>query len=277
MATPNRAQIDRPDRASIAATWIGHSTFLLQVAGLNILTDPIFSPYCSPFPIPRLRRAVPPALTIRELPPLDLILLSHAHYDHLDHPSLRQLGPSIPIACPLGLGSVLHRWGFPQAVEFGWGDRGELGAAQIISLPVQHGAARTAFDRNATLWCGWMLDISGRRIFFAGDTGYAPYFPDLLAQFAPVDLALLPIGAYAPRWFMQPLHMNPTEAVQTHGDLRAQVSIAMHWGTFRLTDEPLDAPPAQLRHALALSSIPESAFRIAGFGETIALSPGPPS
>jgi N-acyl-phosphatidylethanolamine-hydrolysing phospholipase D len=216
-------------------------------------------------------------LTIRELPPIDLILISHSHYDHLDLPSLRELGPSIPIACPLGLSRLLHRWGFPKAVEYGWGDRGELGDARLICLPAQHGAARTLFDRDATLWCGWMLEIGGRRIFFAGDTGYAPYFSELFAPLAPVDLALLPIGAYAPRWFMRPLHINPSEAVLLHRDLRARVSIAMHWGTFRLADEPLDAPPAQLRNVLANSSISEPEFRIARFGETIALSSGTPS
>jgi N-acyl-phosphatidylethanolamine-hydrolysing phospholipase D len=150
-------------------------------------------------------------------------------------------------------------------------DSGELEEARLSCLPVQHGAARTLFDRNATLWCGWMLEIGSRKIFFAGDTGYAPYFPELFALFAPVDLALLPIGAYAPEWFMQPLHMNPAEAVKVHCDLRSRTSIAMHWGTFRLTDEPLASPPAELRDVLARSSIPESEFRIVSFGETITL------
>jgi N-acyl-phosphatidylethanolamine-hydrolysing phospholipase D len=251
------------------ATWIGHSTFLIQIAGLSILTDPIFSDYCSPWPMRRLRRAFPPALAIPDLPPIDLILLSHCHYDHLDRLSLRQLGHSTPIACPLGLGAVLRRWGFEKVIEYGWGDQGELGDLKLCCLPVQHGAARTPFDHNMTLWCGWLLEIAGRKIFFAGDTGYAPYFPELFGRFAPVDLSLLPIGAYAPDWFMHPLHLNPAEAVQVHRDLGSRLSVAMHWGTFQLTDEPPGDPPAVLREALARHSTPESEFRVAGIGETV--------
>ena len=274
VVAPNRELIEHPNPERINVTWVGHSTFLVQVAGFNILTDPIFSEYCAPWPISRLRRTVPPGLAISQLPPIDLVLISHSHYDHLDRSSLLQLGCGIPIACPLGLTSHLQRWGFANAVEFGWGDEGEFGGVHITCLPGQHGSARTPFDRDATLWCGWLLNIGGRKIYFAGDTGYALYFADLFPRFAPVDLALLPIGAYAPRWFMQPLHLNPEEAVQVHSDLRAHVSIAMHWGTFRLSDEPLGAPMSRLRTVLARSSISEFAFRIAAIGETITLSEG---
>lgn len=271
LMTPDLARIEHPKADQISATWIGHSTFLIQVAGFNILTDPIFSEYCSPWPIQRLRRGFPPALAVQELPRIDLIVLSHAHYDHFDRPSIQQMDRRIPIAAPLGLATVLRRWGFTNAVEFDWGDHGDLGELRLSCLPVQHGAARTPFDRNTTLWCGWMLEIAGQKIFFSGDTGYAAYFPELFALFAPVDLALLPIGAYAPDWFMQPLHLNPIEAVQMHRDLGARASIAMHWGTFQLTDEPLGAPPALLCDALARPSIPETDFRIAGIGETTIL------
>jgi N-acyl-phosphatidylethanolamine-hydrolysing phospholipase D len=219
--------------------------------------------------VQRLRRRFPPALTIPELPRIDLILLSHAHYDHLDRQSLQQLDRGIPVACPLGLARMVRRWGCENAVEFGWGDMGELGELRLCCLPVQHGAARTPFDRNTTLWCGWMLEIAGRKIFFAGDTGYAGYFPELYGRFAPVELALLPIGAYAPRWFMHPLHLDPIEAIKVHRDLGSRVSIAMHWGTFQLTDEPPGDPPALLRDSLAKASISDAGFRIAGIGETL--------
>ena len=191
VVAPDLALIHRRESEPTAATWIGHATFLVQAGGLNVLTDPMFSEYCSPWPIPRLRRAAPPGLALGELPRIDLVLLSHAHYDHLDRASLRRLGPEIPIACPLGMGPLLRGWGFRNAVELGWGETGELGSARLCCLPGQHGAARGLLDRDATLWCGWMLEVGGRRIYFAGDTGYAPYFPELFARFAPVDLALL--------------------------------------------------------------------------------------
>lgn len=257
------------DPACIAATWIGHSTFLLQLGGRCFLADPQFSEFCAPVPFEQFRRHLPPALRIEQLPPIDAVLLSHNHYDHLDRSSLLALGRDIPVICPAGVGRLLAGWGFTAVTEMTWGETGGLDGVEITCLPAQHGSARTLFDRDESLWCGWMLERAGVKAIFLGDTGYAPFFEGIGSRFGPFDLAMIPIAAYRPFWFMHPLHMQPSEAVRVHGELRSKLSIAMHWGTFALADEPLAEPPLLLADALAAQGVSTRQFRLPRLGETI--------
>ena len=268
-----RAQPD-PDR--IQLTWIGHSTFLLQHRGRNILTDPIFGncgPPLPPWPLPplrRLRRARPPGVPLAELPPIHDVLISHCHYDHLDAPTLRLLGDRPNYWLPAGLAGWFQRRGFPRARQMEWGQAAPLAdGMEIHCVPAQHFAARGLFDRNRTHWCGWVLRSASRTVYFAGDTAYCPVFAELGARFGGVDLALIPIGAYRPRWLMQSVHVDPAEAVQIHLDVRSRQSVAGHWGTFALTDEPLEEPPRLLAQALAARAVAPEKFRALNPGETM--------
>jgi len=269
----------RPDAAWLAAnriepslTWIGHSTFLLQLAGLNILTDPQLSERASPLSWIGPRRHAAPALAAGTLPHIDLVLISHNHFDHLDLATVRALDaqPGGPprFVVPLGIGRWLAGEGIAGATELDWWERSDLGALRVHLVPAQHWSTRTRFDRNETLWGGFVIEAPGRRVFFAGDTGYSPDFADIGRRFGGFDLALIPIGAYQPRWFMQPQHVDPDEAVKIHRDLGARVSAGMHWGTFRLTDEPLDEPPRQLAAARVRAGLEEKDFFAMAIGET---------
>lgn len=282
-----RFPVERPDVAFLRAnrslptlTWLGHATFLLQLGGLNILTDPHLSARASPFQTVGPKRWVAPPLAHHELPPIDLVLLSHNHYDHLDAPTVdrlrRQAGGSPRFMVPLGLADWFRRRGIPDAVELDWWEEHRHADARLVFTPVQHWSARTTWDRNRSLWGGWRVELAGTSFFFAGDTGYSPDFVDIHARLGPVDLAALPIGAYEPRWFMQVMHVNPEEAVRIHQDLHARHSVAMHWGTFVLTDEPLDEPPHRLRRALAAAGLTERDFWLLRHGETRRLDTPPP-
>jgi N-acyl-phosphatidylethanolamine-hydrolysing phospholipase D len=269
MVTPNFGSILQLDPDRIVATWIGHSTFLLQIGGLNFLTDPHFGSHCAPVPLPAFRRKTEPGLKIEHLPRIDAILLGHNHYDHLDLSTLRLLGRGTDIYCPTGVGRLLGGIGARRVTEMSWGESALFNDVRLVCLPAQHGSARTPFDRNRSLWCGWMLEHSERRAAFLGDTGYAPLFAEIGEAFESIDLAMIPIGAYRPEWFMRPLHMNPAEAAQVHLDLKAKQSVAMHWGTFLLADDPLGEPPMLLEQARKAAGIEPEEFRVLGIGETI--------
>jgi N-acyl-phosphatidylethanolamine-hydrolysing phospholipase D len=269
---------ERPDlvflhgnRQQPTLTWLGHATFLLQLAGLNILTDPHLSPRASPFQNVGPLRWMPPPLAFHELPHIDLVLLSHNHYDHLDRPTVerlrRQPGGEPKFMVPLGLKSWFTRLGVRNVHELDWWQSFAQEDLTLTFTPVQHWSARTTWDRNRSLWGGWRLDHPELSFFFAGDTGYSADFADTYERLGPVDLAALPIGAYEPRWFMQVMHVNPEEAVRIHFDLHARQSVAMHWGTFVLTDEPLDEPPHRLRRALTAQQLTENDFWIMRHGE----------
>jgi L-ascorbate metabolism protein UlaG (beta-lactamase superfamily) len=211
----------------------------------------------------------PPAIPITELPPADLVLVSHNHYDHLQPESLRACrarGNPLFVA-PLGLGPYLRDLGL-DVEELDWWQTREAGAARVTCVPAQHFAARTPFDRNRTLWCGFVVRSGDVTVYFAGDSGYSPQFADIGRRSPGIDLALIPIGAYEPRWFMQPMHMNPAEAVRAHLDLGARVSVGMHFGTFRLTDEGIDDPLRALDEARQAAGIASDAFRTLDFGES---------
>jgi len=269
-STTDASLLAHPHPDHIQLTWIGHSTFLIQHRGRNILTDPIFGNYASPFPVARLRRAAPPGLLIDQLPPIHDVLISHSHYDHLDKFTINHLGHGPNYWLPAGLAGWFQRRGFKRCQQMvWWQSTSSAEGIEIHCVPAQHFAARTPFDRNRTHWCGWVVRSADRSIYFAGDTGYYPVFKEIGARFGGFDLALIPIGAYRPRWLMQSIHVDPHEAVQIHLDVGSRQSVACHWGTFVLTDEPLNEPPKLLERALAERSIPPEKFRVLKFGETI--------
>jgi L-ascorbate metabolism protein UlaG (beta-lactamase superfamily) len=245
----------------IAVTFIGHATFLLRFGGLTILTDPMFSERCSPFSWLGPKRARAPGVALADLPPVDLILLSHNHYDHLDLPSLRR-SPA-PVVTLLGNRALIATAGARAIEELDWWGETRVVGVRITATPARHFSARTPFDRNKALWGGFMLEAAGQRLFFAGDSGMGPHWAAIGQRLGAPDVALLPIGAYDPRWLMAPVHMNPAEAVRAHRDLGAKRSIGMHFGTFQLTDEPIDAPVIGLREAADGLD-----FTTLGFGET---------
>ena len=262
-------------RGTAALSFIGHSTFLIRLPGLTLITDPIFSKRCSPVQWAGPKRVRPPGLAIEALPRIDAILLSHNHYDHLDLPSLRQIrqrfGP-VPVIAPLGNAGWLTRKRLGPATELDWWQSHRLKDADITAVPARHFAARTLRDRNETLWCGYRIRHRGAEIHFAGDTGYTGYFRTIHERLGPPDLALLPIGAYEPRWFMGTVHMNPADAVQAFQDLHAKRAVGMHFGTFQLTDEAIDAPLHDLAKARFEAGLAEDAFTTLDFGETRAFS-----
>ncbi len=243
-----------PDQCTI--TWIGHTSFLIQIAGLNVLTDPMWSERASPVQFAGPRRWVPPAVGFDRLPPIDAVLLSHDHYDHLDSSTVSRLAERYPATAwyaPLGVGDFLRRRGASDVIECDWWDESALGALRLTCLPAQHFSGRTLGTRNHTLWCGWSLRTPGHSLFFAGDTALHPDFGLIASRSGPFDVAILPIGAYEPRWFMGAVHMNPEDCINAVDQLETGldgtpfVMAAAHWGTFKLTDEPMDEPPARMR------------------------------
>ena len=213
----------------------------------------------------------PPAVRFDDLPPISLVLLSHNHYDHCDLPTLRRLAERFDplVVTPLGNGPLVRSAGIRLIEEIDWWQDARTSAVPITMTPAQHFSARGPFDRNRALWAGFVLAIDGARIYFAGDTAYGGFFTDIRARLGPIDLALLPIGAYEPRWFMQAVHMNPAEAVHAHLDLGSPPSIGMHFGTIQLTTEGIDEPLGALEHARREKEIAPSAFRTLDFGESV--------
>jgi L-ascorbate metabolism protein UlaG (beta-lactamase superfamily) len=258
----------------MAATFVGHSTFLLQFAGgRNVLTDPIWSERASPVSFAGPRRARPPGLALEALPPIATVLISHAHYDHLDLPTLRDLERRFQPLFVTGLGNagLLRGQGLSRVEELNWWQSTAATGLEIIFTPAQHWSARSFFGRNRALWGGFWLRTGGLQVFFAGDSGWGRPFGLIRERLGAPDVALLPIGAYEPRWFMREQHMNPDEAVQAHLALQATTSVAMHFGTFQLTDEAIDAPGSALAASRSAHGLPEQDFRVPRFGETLRL------
>jgi len=261
-------------------TWLGHVTVLLQVAGLNILTDPMLAGFAGPYGRFGAPRLVPSPLAPRELPPIDAVLISHNHYDHLDADTIRAFSARFPGAVyvvPLGFKPWLAGQGVPaaQVRELDWWDRVSVRGLDFTLVPAQHWSKRTLTDSNRMLWGGIAIEDAGRdaakpwRFLYTGDTGYSQDFRDVGARFAGgFDWLAVPIGAYEPRWFMQAQHVNPDEAVQIMRDVGARQALGVHWGTFVLTDEPLDQPPKDLAVALSLHGVDPARFQLFGNGET---------
>ncbi|MDQ6770493.1 MAG: MBL fold metallo-hydrolase, partial [Gemmatimonadota bacterium] len=243
-----------PDLFTI--TWVGHTSFLIQIGGLNVLTDPMWSSRASPVQFAGPKRWVPPAVDFDRLPPIDAVMLSHDHYDHLDSSTVSRLAERYPATvwyAPLGVGDFLRHRGAREVIERDWWENSSLGELRLTCLPAQHFSGRTLGKRNQTLWCGWLLRTTSHSVFFAGDTALHPEFRTIASRCGPFDLAILPIGAYEPRWFMGSVHMNQEDCIsaidqlQTGQNGRRIVMAAAHWGTFKLTDEPMDEPPARMR------------------------------
>jgi N-acyl-phosphatidylethanolamine-hydrolysing phospholipase D len=268
IAAPDYQRIYNPDPDKIQVTWIGHSTFLIQVDGINILTDPIFNGSSSPINGLGPKRQSPPGIPIDRLPPIHAVLLSHNHYDHLDLYTVKKLGNKPKYFVPLKLGQWFLDQNITNYMEMDWWDASMFNGIRVVSVPIQHFSARSFFDRNKTLWSGWVLETKHGKILFAGDTGYSPLFKEIKDKLGPMRLALLPIGAYKPRWLMKTVHMDPKEALSAHKDLQAERSIAIHWGTFKLTDEPLGEPPVYLKKVMKEASMEEDSFLVMKFGET---------
>jgi N-acyl-phosphatidylethanolamine-hydrolysing phospholipase D len=258
-------------------TWVGHTTFLIQIGGLNVLTDPIWSERASPVQFAGPKRWVPPAVDFDALPPIDVILLSHDHYDHLDSSTVSRLAkryPAIRWYAPLGVEAFLRRHGARDVVQSDWWDESALGELRLTCLPAQHFSGRTLGQRNTTLWCGWALRTRTNSVFFAGDTALHPDFATIATRCGPFDVAILPIGAYEPRWFMGSVHMNPEDCINAVDQLETAqngaklVMVAAHWGTFKLTDEPMDEPPIRMRELWLAAGRDSDALWIMRHGET---------
>jgi N-acyl-phosphatidylethanolamine-hydrolysing phospholipase D len=259
-------------------TWIGHSSFFIQIGGLNVLTDPVFAERVSPVSFAGPRRLTPPGVALDALPPIDLVLQSHDHYDHFDAAAIRALArrsPSTVWCAPLGLSKRLRALGAQHVTECDWLDEAQpLPGARVACVPARHFSGRSLTDRNSTLWCGWTLRAGSHRIYFAGDSAMHPDFAAVGEREGPFDAVLMPIGAYDPRWFMSAVHMDPEEAVAAFAAIHSAhpahscAMIAMHWGTFVLTDEPVDEPPRRARAAWEESQLDAGALWIMAPGET---------
>ncbi|HEY1952994.1 MAG TPA: MBL fold metallo-hydrolase [Gemmatimonadaceae bacterium] len=269
--------VPRATPEELTVTWVGHTTFLIQMGGLNILTDPVWSERASPVQFAGPKRLVAAAVDFDSLPPIDVVILSHDHYDHLDSGTISRLVSRYPAAlwfCPLGVGAFLRRHGAREITECDWWQEAAAGTLHLTCVPAQHFSGRTLGRRDRTLWCGWTLQSINRRLFFGGDTALHPEFGTIGARCGPFDLAILPIGAYEPRWFMGSVHMNPEDCMKAVNDLNAVqrgkrvTLVAAHWGTFKLTDEPMDEPPVRMRAAWEANNLETTNLWIMRHGET---------
>ena len=277
-ASQGDAGVSTPTAGGMRLTWIGHATLLLEFDGLNVLVDPILSERASPFGFAGPKRAVPPALPAGGLPPIDVVLVSHNHYDHLDEQTVRGLlrqpsGEPLFIV-PLGIDRWLKDIGARRTHALDWWDSTEVKGAAIHLTPAQHWSSRSLWDRNRTLWGGFVVRRDGFSFYYSGDTGYwAPMFQQIHERFGGFDLAALPVGAYAPRWFMREQHIDPNEAVQVLRDVGARQAIGVHWGTFELSDEPLDEPMRTVPKALTDAGLAPDRLMLFRHGESRRFTP----
>lgn len=264
--------IPKPD--AIQYTFVNHSTFLIQHSGLNILTDPIWSKRCSPFQFAGPKRQRPPGLPFESLPHIHLVLITHNHYDHLDKNTILKLNrtqdqPTYFV--PLGLTPLMKKWGCKKIVELDWHQSADFNDCNITALPANHFSSRGTHDRNTSLWCGYLIISPTKKFYYLGDTGYSDVFEKTGKEYGPFDLCFIPIGAFKPEWFMGPIHISPTQAVQVHEDLNSPQSVAMHFGTFKLADDNPETAKQGLATARQENNISEEEFFIPREGESYTL------
>ena len=254
-------------KGQLRVTFINHATTLIQLDGVNILTDPIYSARASPFDFAGPHRVRPPGIRFEDLPRIDLVVLSHNHYDPMDLATLQKIATTWPRAqffAGLGNQAFLEQHGLVNVSELDWWDTREVKGLTVHSVPNQHFSNRGVFDGDGTLWSAWVFEGSAGTAYFGGDTGYGAHFAQVSARLGPMRLAVLPIGAYAPEWFMSPIHMSPVEAVQAALDLKASTAVPMHYGTFPLADDGETEPVELLNKTLLTTPAP---FVVLGFGE----------
>jgi N-acyl-phosphatidylethanolamine-hydrolysing phospholipase D len=283
--TPDQLPAAEPDIAyprapadELRVTWVGHATFLVQIGGVNILTDPHWSRRASPVQFAGPARFTPPGLAWDRLPPIDAVLLSHDHYDHLDDGTVRRLrrtfGDTVRWFTPLDFAPWFAGRRVRNVTEMDWWEEttlaGPAGALRVAALPCQHWTSRTPWDRQQRLWASWAVWApDGRSVYFGGDTGWFPGYPQIRERVGSFDALLMPIGAYEPRWFMRPVHMNPEEAARAYGELGGTGTLfGMHWGTWRLTDEDPLEPPVRMREVWTDLGLPDADLQILPHGGT---------
>ncbi|MGW1769681.1 MBL fold metallo-hydrolase [Streptomyces sp. NPDC002073] len=255
---------------AVSVTWAGHASWVIRIGGLTVLTDPVWSRRILGTPA----RMTPVGVLWEDLPPVDAVVISHNHYDHLDAPTLRRLPRDTPLLVPAGLARWCRRRGFTRVTELDWWEAVELGGVRFDFVPAHHWSKRSLLDTCRTLWGGWVLtDPAGRRVHFAGDTGYGHWFAEIGRRHPGIDLALLPIGAYAPRWWLREVHADPEEAVQACLDLGARRMAPMHWGTFVLSAEPVLEPLHRVRAAWSRAGLAREALWDLPIGGSRALTP----
>lgn len=239
----------RPAPSNVRVTWLGHASAYVQIGERRILTDPMFSQRASPVQFAGPRRQALLPVQIEDLPGVDIVLISHDHYDHLDEATIRELQQQFEplFIVPLDVGEIVSRWGATRVRELDWWQWMDVDGLRVTCAPAQHFSGRGLTNRNGTLWASWYLRTDGASLYYAGDTGYATHFEEIRERLGAPDIALIPIGAYLPRWFMQVVHVDPVEALQAFQDLNARAMIPVHWGTFVLADDSLSAPPRLLR------------------------------
>ncbi len=267
---PTVEQVKPRERVTdgLRITYVNHATVLLQFAGLNIITDPVWSYRVSPFSFMGPVRYAQPGIALRDLPPIDIVLLSHNHYDHMDIATLRHIMRTFHPRIYTGLGNAayLERKGITGAVDMDWWERRTDGAVTVVSVPAQHFSARSLSDRNCTLWCGFVLETPLGNMYFAGDTGLGPFVDGIKKKYQSFVFGLIPVGAYQPAWMMRPVHTDPEEALRMHDLLNIRTSIGIHHGTFRLTDEPQNEPVERIERERG-----QRDFRVLPNGGTVLL------
>ncbi|MGH7141255.1 MAG: MBL fold metallo-hydrolase [Minisyncoccia bacterium] len=267
--TPDTARIENPDPKRIQLTWIGHATFLIQAAGMNILTDPIWSERASPVWLGPKRHARP-GIRFEDLPHIDAVLISHTHYDHMDRPTILRLGNAPRYIVPMRVGAWFKNEHIANVVELPWWNNTALQTITIHAVPAKHWSKRRLFRSEKDVgWGGYVIETPAGTVYFAGDTGYhAEYFKELGKRFDRIDIGLIPIGAYYPRQLFARYHIDPREALEIHKEIGARHSIGMHWGVFKLTQEPLGEPPMLLAKERSALRVPPREFSTMKIGET---------
>ncbi len=265
--------VPSPKEDRIQYTFINHSTFLIHIAGLNILTDPIWSERCSPFQWAGPKRMRPPGIAFENLPHIDLVLLSHNHYDHLDKNTIKRLVKKYnpTFIAPLGLSHLLHKYGCKEVHELDWWKETNYKQLKIKATPANHFSSRGIFDRDKTLWAGYIISTDKEKIYYAGDTGYSEVFKTIGQKEGPFDLSFIPIGAYLPKWFMSPIHISPDQSVLVHQDVKSKRSVAMHFGTFPLADDNPERSKQELSQHKEEAGLSDSEFMVPMEGQTYLL------